>query len=99
MPNDTGNMNRMDGLVKRKVNSTEESLVQSMSEMQKTNMQLMEEMKALKAQMLSERGVSPHSQGPVSDAEEEEERKWVPPDEEQKRVIAQGWDEKSDELL
>ena len=92
-------MDRMDGLIKRKTSVTEDLLVQSVSEMQKTNARLVEEMKALRAQVLTKGGISHHVQNLVSDTEDEEERKWVPPDEEQKEEIAQGWDKKSDEIF
>ena len=99
MPDKATERDRLDGLVRRKGSPTEESLAQSMTEMQKVNERLLEEMKALKVQVLSARSASPQSRNPTSDNEEEEERKWVPPDDDQKKEIAQGWDNQSDELF
>ena len=99
MPDKATERDRLDGLVRRKGIPTEGSLAQSMTEMQKVNERLLEEMKALKVQMLSARSASPQPRNPIPENEEEEERKWVPPDDDQKKEIAQGWDDQSDELF
>ena len=99
MTDKTTERDRLDGLVRRKGNPTEESLAQSVTEMQRVNERLLKEMKDLKVQMLSARSVSPQTQDPIPENDEEEERKWVPPNDDQKKEIAQGWDDKSDELF
>ena len=73
MTEDTSEKDRVDGLVRRKTNTTEESLTKSMLELQKVNERLFEEMKELKAQVLSGRGVNDQAHEPGTEPEEDEE--------------------------